>query len=170
MKISHLVMFAALAPLIGAVRGVAATDIAGVYAAQCDAIHRGDWAAFTNSLAPDYVGTNLNGPPDTRASEATDIRQMMDQLGLTRCDVKINSVNPGESGKQIVDVDFSFYGIAPKDLGKHVKQGDRIELRFHSIDTWEAGNPLLQAKAETKGVQTLINGVVIVSSGRSDKA
>lgn len=141
-------------------------DLKTAYAGQCDSIVHGDWDAFKNSLSADYVGVNLSGPNDDRTSETTQLQQMKATFGITNCTVDIRSVKPGDNGATVVDLMFSMHGVAPNDLGQHVKKGDQLDFRFHSIDTWMSGTGgMIQSRAETQGVVILINGAVASSKG-----
>jgi hypothetical protein len=141
-------------------------SVHAAYASQCRAIEDGSWKDFEQSLSPSYVGRNLDGPNDSQSSEAKSLRQMKQTFGISRCEVDIRSYESQDAIGSVVDVTFTLQGVAPSEIGTHIKKGDSIEFRFHSIDTWvRDGGRLLQSRAETKGVHVLVNGAVLSSRG-----
>jgi hypothetical protein len=135
-----------------------------MYSLQCSQIERGAWTDFQKTLSANYIGKNMQGPPDTRASEPKSIRDLMQALGLHKCSVQLLGSH-SNGGVATAEVLFTLSGHAVKTT-RRIHKGDSIALTFHSADAWQMeGQKLLQTRASTLGMKMFRNGALIVSRG-----
>lgn len=129
------------------------------YEGQCADVMAGDFAAFQNTLSPDFTGS-INGETVTRDEVVTSLKGSAASIKLTKCVTTIDSLQ--QSGDAIiVTIHQLLDGIATEAQGTAP-----IEIAAGKRDMWTSvGNALVQTSSLSVWTTTSVNGEIVQQTG-----